>query len=1600
MAVSIAAPTSTSVPAGSSVALASSVSNDSKNGGVTWGISAGCGTLTNVTTTSATYNAPAAATLDATCTATITATSVSDTSKASTLALTAKAITVSVSSSAGTTTTFGSGAAAVTLTATLNNEATGASDPVKWSLVPAATESARRPSRSVHRNIVGAVTCGTLTPSTTNPEQATWTSPSSLGSNCTATITAASTINSNQTMVTTFTVDEIIVAIATPAAAVTEYDDKGAVGLTATIANDAANKGLTWALTAGSCGSIGGAGTSATYTPPVAPASPCTATATATSVTDPSQVATSPLITINPNIQVGLGAVPSTLNEGAQQSLTANISNDLNNGGLAWTLNPTSGCGSLSGSGATVTYTAGPSLAATCTAVVKVSSVTDSTQSATASIVVTPTTVAITLPTGAQQVTSSTVTALTASIQNDGSGQGISWTISPATGCGMLSPPSGTSINYTAPAEPPLAAACTATITAASTDDSTKKSAPVQITANPIAMSAITSGTTGITLPASVWQASPGIQLSASVSYDAAGGNDISWSMSPLTGCGSLGTPVVAVGGNTSTNGFTPPNSVAGTVPCVATITATSLADGSRKSSTTITVTPLAISISPSGTAYVNLSGTQQLTATISKDVLSQGVNWSLNPATGCGSLFFASGASGSPNTFTAPATPCTATATATSVSDGTKTASVGLTVTAGISVALSPAGPLNIDGNSPLSIMPTVNNDSAGLGVIAALNPPTGCGTLSGLGAGNKVASGIAFNYNPPASSTCAVAIVATSQSDGTRSATLNLNVYPSLNLTGTLGLATQGLSYSGSLTAGGGNGTYTWTVTPLSNGLSSSATGNTLTITGAPIAGNPVSFQASVKDSTGTTIGPNNYTITVSPYTLVSLPSVSLPGTTVGQQGYSASITASNGVPSYTFTVNGTPVGSTAGLLTGGGGLSGVTNGSVLTISGTPSGPAGPISLAVSVMDGEGHIASNTYSVSVNSGATLSSQIFENNNCDSNLTQPTFTVTLSNSSGPVGTPQTTDVNGNFSFAGIPDGTYTITPSITGPSSVFYPASQTVTVSGGVATPNLQTTTVSLGYTVSGTVSYAPGTAKPIYISLNNNNCGSGNSGPGTSIVGPGSFTIRGVGPGSYSLQSVMDTLGNGAPNANDPSGSTSVSVSNANATGVSVTLNSPSTITFTSNPSINSVNPTNLGALLVYTPVATQDSNGNQVEQAASYTVQYSTNSSFTGALTKTFPATGTHGTNFWILSGLTNSQKYYFRAMGTAPGATDSGWSNTGSAVIGASTTGYKVTGTVNFTGTATGPLYVGFFDQNANIPYVAVVASPTTGVGFTVYVPAVTNSYYFFGIIDQNNDGVVDAGDITNTNSGNDNANVVTISGATAEPALTLPSSNSNATLTTNHSKSTNPGSGGGPDVTNENYSLNFDVRGVAKIPVIVTVTSGPNVIAPQDFSLCSSCDSAQVNFSVGINGARPTVAPAPDSYDLSVTYSDGSSDTETVTVGAVLDAFVTNLSPVDIVAGDTTPTFTWTYPANASDYTYSFNIYGGNNWSGWQIPGNNSKSNGFSSSAVTSIIYPTDPTDSTNTASPSSLTTGQQYNWQISAQDSNGNSAQQQVYFIP
>ena len=558
-------------------------------------------------------------------------------------------------------------------------------------------------------------------------------------------------------------------------------------------------------------------------------------------------------------------------------------------------------------------------------------------------------------------------------------------------------------------------------------------------------------------------------------------------------------------------------------------------------------------------------------------------------------------------------------------------------------------------------------------------------------------------------------------------------------------------------------------------------------------------------------------------------------------------------------------------------------------------------------------------------------------------------------------------------------------------------------------------------GYAVSGTVTYSGSKTGWIYLKLSpNSGCNNCSQGQGTAIpaattgalASGEAFTINGVPAGTYTLTAFMDNLGYGAENASNPTGSvSSVIVTSLGLSGQSVALTDPATVTLgTLTPGVDSNNGLgafNGGALAGFDPICNGSGcNNGGIEMPASYEVQYSTSSSFTGTPgSKCFPATGASGTSPYIITGLTNGQTYYFRAAGnvgacgsSTTGLTYSAAEPTGGLLIGAPTAGSLVSGTVSFTtpaGGITGPLYVSCYAPATARVYVDPIASPVSPQAYSVYVPNGT-SCDLMGFIDQKNSGLVGGpGEISNTNNGIGMV-AVTVNGTTSGENITLPSGNSIAEIKTE----VNTGGGG------TSYGIGFQVYGEYKLPVAVELLSETPEVSGTvaDVALPADIATGVFNGNSDEFDYWPNVTGSPvvgDSYKFNVTYSDGTSEQLTAAVTGVLSAFATDLSPTG-TGVSTTPNFSWDYPSSAGSYVYSFQLTNSNGNTIWEIPPQDS-STGFASTISPFITWGVDPTNSGDLPNSSYLTNGglntsSNYNWSITAHDANMNEAQASASF--
>ncbi len=152
------------------------------------------------------------------------------------------------------------------------------------------------------------------------------------------------------------------------------------ITITATVANDSSNKGVTWSITNGPGTLSGQTSTTVVYAAPASVPTPTSATITATSAASSAVTASIQISLQTSAIGISLSPVaPQTINQGQQLSVNATLTNDTSNKGVTWTLSPASGAGTLSNPTSTaVTYVAPGSVAGNTPVTLTATSVADS----------------------------------------------------------------------------------------------------------------------------------------------------------------------------------------------------------------------------------------------------------------------------------------------------------------------------------------------------------------------------------------------------------------------------------------------------------------------------------------------------------------------------------------------------------------------------------------------------------------------------------------------------------------------------------------------------------------------------------------------------------------------------------------------------------------------------------------------------------------------------------------------------------------------------------------------------------------------------------------------------------------------------------------------------------------------------------------------------------------------------------------------------------------------------------------------------------------------------------------------------------------------
>ncbi len=158
---------------------------------------------------------------------------------------------------------------------------------------------------------------------------------------------------------------------------------------TANVANDLDNLGVTWQVngTAGGNATNGSISPAGVYTAPNAMPVSSQVTIAAVSVANSTKSATATITLSHPPVSVSINPVSASVRLGQKQSFTANIANDLQNLGVTWQVNGTTGGNALQGTISTAgVYTAPVAMPVPSAITITAISVADSTKSATATV--------------------------------------------------------------------------------------------------------------------------------------------------------------------------------------------------------------------------------------------------------------------------------------------------------------------------------------------------------------------------------------------------------------------------------------------------------------------------------------------------------------------------------------------------------------------------------------------------------------------------------------------------------------------------------------------------------------------------------------------------------------------------------------------------------------------------------------------------------------------------------------------------------------------------------------------------------------------------------------------------------------------------------------------------------------------------------------------------------------------------------------------------------------------------------------------------------------------------------------------------------------
>jgi len=514
--------------------------------------------------------------------------------------------------------------------------------------------------------------------------------------------------------------------------------------------------------------------------------------------------------------------------------------------------------------------------------------------------------------------------------------------------------------------------------------------------------------------------------------------------------------------------------------------------------------------------------------------------------------------------------------------------------------------------------------------------------------------------------------------------------------------------------------------------------------------------------------------------------------------------------------------------------------------------------------------------------------------------------------------------------------------------------------------------TGVSWGATLSGKITNSTSKSGRLYVMLFNQD-GNESSGYGTSIADVAAnatdiqYTIKGVRQGTFSqVRAFLDTRGTGYPYSGSPIGSTSsgsqINVSTSDLSGLDFSIQDQGTQTLTAPPNLNA-GPMDGGVIVVWdTP-----KNTNNIEIADKYNVYWGTNSNVgpgntVGGDSRLNIPSRDDG-HFFI--PLTNGTSYYFAVEAVLGGSTAISRTAT-STTINPPIGGHSVTAHINFNSIPSATPLLAVLSSNNGPPLARLIASPAQSQTITITgVP--DGIYHLFIIHDKNNNGYYDTGDVDYSDK-EDMSTFVSVQGANVDliPLKMATSRNLETIITTETQLS-----------GTIYYQVNFNFHGQEKKPAHIVLNSGPQMtetsLGPDSWG------------SLYLRTSVPSIPKIGDSYNFTVTYTDGTTEPLTLTVSNVLNKSANQTYPTgDTAPSSTTPRFAWNTLSGAPNaaYMYHLTLQQANSYDGylWEK---------YLTSDQLSVQYDGSP-----------LSAGTTYNWGIQMIDKYGNSSSSWQQFTP